>query len=79
MLCPKCSAEMAEGFIDNKKCPVYWKPQEYDHNEDIFSFCSRKRGGKLRLGDGGYLLGGYVTAYYCRVCDLVLIDDIRHK
>ena len=27
MLCPKCSSEMAEGFIDNAKCPVYWKPQ----------------------------------------------------
>lgn len=77
MLCPKCSAEMTEGFIDNAKCPVYWKPHGYE--EDIPSFHSRKRGGKLQLGDGDYLLGGCVTAFYCSVCDLVLIDDIRHQ
>ncbi len=77
MLCPKCSSEMAEGFIDNAKCPLYWKPQGYE--EDILSFCSRTHGGKIQLGDGGYLLGGYVTAFYCSVCDLVLIDDIRHQ
>lgn len=23
MLCPKCSAEITEGFIDNAKCPIY--------------------------------------------------------
>lgn len=69
MLCPKCSAEMTEGFIDNAKCPLYWKPQGYE--EDIFSFHSRKH--------GGYLLGGCVTAFYCSACDLVLIDYIRHK
>lgn len=38
MLWPKCSAEMTEGFIDNAKCPLYWKPQGYE--EDIFSFYS---------------------------------------
>lgn len=77
MLWPKCSAEMTEGFIDNAKCPLYRKPQGYE--EDIFSFHSGKHGGKLQLGDGGYLLGGCVTAFYCSACDLVLIDDIRHK
>ncbi len=72
MLWPKCSAEMTEGFIDNAKCPLYWKPQGYE--EDIFSFYSIKHGGKLQLG-----ARAVVTAFYCSACDLVLIDDIRHK
>lgn len=61
MLCPKCSAEMTEGFIDNAKCPLYWKPQWYE--EDIISFHSRKHGGKQLLGDGGYLLGGVLPLF----------------
>lgn len=77
MLWPKCSAEMTEGFIDNAKCPLYRKPQGYE--EDIFSFHSGKHVSKLQLGDGGYLLGGCVTAIYCSACDLMLVDDIRHK
>ena len=69
MLWPKCSAEMTEGFIDNAKCPLYRKPQGYE--EDIFSFHSGKHVSKLQLGDGGYLLGGCVTAIYCSACDLM--------
>ncbi len=64
MLRPKCSAEMTEGFIDNEKCPVYWKPLGYE--EDILSFHSRTHGGKIQLGDGGCLLGGRVTASACQ-------------
>jgi len=52
---------MTEGFIDNAKCPLYWKPQGYE--EDNFSFHSGKHGSKLQLGDGGYLLGGVLPLF----------------
>lgn len=75
MLCPKCSAEMEAGFIDNAKCPVFWKKEGYRDN--FITWYDRKRPGRIQLGDGNFLLGGEVTAYYCSSCRLVLIDDIR--
>ena len=75
MLCPKCSSEMAEGFIDNVKCPVFWK--ELGYRDNFFTWYSKRRPGRIQLGDGDFLTGGRVSAFYCSTCNLVLINDVR--
>ena len=75
MLCPKCSSEMAEGFIDNAKCPVFWKALGYRDN--FITWYAKKRPGRIQLGEGDFLMGGRVSAFYCSACPLVLIDDVR--
>ena len=75
MLCPKCSAEMAEGFIDNLKSPIFWKTMEYQDN--IIARFAKKWPGRIQLGDGDWLTGWQVTAFYCSACKLVLIDDVK--
>ena len=77
MLCPKCSTEMAEGFIDNVKCPVFWKALGYRDN--FITWYAKKRPGRIQLGEGDFLMGGRVSAFYCSACPLVLIDDVRQS
>lgn len=75
MLCPKCSAEMTEGFIDNVKSPVYWK--ELGYRDTLIPWRRKNRPVRIQLGEGDFWSGGRVTAYCCRTCNHVLITDVN--
>lgn len=72
--CFKCGRDTKLGYMDNLRSPVCWKPKEY--KQPLFPFIKRDRR-LIQLGDGDFLHGGRVDAYYCSNCQIVFIDDLR--
>lgn len=70
MICPKCEAEMHQGYIPVSNMNLYWAPKE--ESPGLFRWSVPKGG--VRLLRPEMMAFARKEAYFCQQCDIVLID-----
>ena len=75
MKCPYCGREMRKGYIIDREAPVQWIPE----NQKPPLFKGSLADGAVQLGGGSYWKNFKADAYYCAVCNFVIVPVASQK
>lgn len=78
MECPKCGTKMIDGIIPTDTYRIVFRGNKKDSRTKLPPFESALMGPKIPLSGPGFLFQN-CTAYYCNVCDIVIIPGPTHS